>query len=188
MASKVLEEEKPPGTGQSSMPIRNRKTGNKYKDGLWTQCLHGRIPLAIANKYHDHQTNQPKSVRYRLILDERLTSNWLRGDRLKDLQAHVTAGHKWIPAQQLPTTKSFYMHMPPTARTGLHTCACRLDCTMHAPGVSWHKLALSKKSHRCRAFSFWWVACTSNIGYPSRPTKHKRGASMWSKRPHTQPC
>ena len=25
-------------------------------------------PLAIANKYYDHRTNQPKSVRYRLIL------------------------------------------------------------------------------------------------------------------------
>ena len=28
--------------------------------------------------------------------------DWLKGDRLKDLQAHVTAGHKWIPVQQLP--------------------------------------------------------------------------------------
>ena len=25
------------------------------------------VPLAIANRYHDHQTNQPKSVRYRLF-------------------------------------------------------------------------------------------------------------------------
>ena len=40
----VLEEGKPPGTGPSSMPIRNRKTGNKCKDGPWTQCLHGHIP------------------------------------------------------------------------------------------------------------------------------------------------
>ena len=46
------------------------------------------------------------------------------------------------------------MHMPPTARTGLHTCACRLDCTMQVPGGFWHKLALSKKSHRCRASIF----------------------------------
>ena len=42
------------------------------------------------------------------------------------------------------------MHTPPTARTGLHTCACHLDCTMRAPGVSWHKLALNKKSLRYR--------------------------------------
>ena len=94
-------------------------------------------PLATANKYHDHQTNQPKSVRYRLILVRASDLDWLRGDRLKDLQAQATAGHKWIPA-----------------RNGLHTCACHLDCTMHAPGVYWHRLALNKKSHRCRASTF----------------------------------
>ena len=44
-------------------------------------------PLAIANKYHDHQTNQPKSVRYRLILVRASDLDWLKGDRLKDLQA-----------------------------------------------------------------------------------------------------
>ena len=59
-------------------------------------------PLAIANKYHDHQTNQPKSVRYRLILVRASDLDWLKGDRLKDLQAQARAGHKWIPAQQLP--------------------------------------------------------------------------------------
>ena len=59
-------------------------------------------PLAIANKYHDHQTNQPKSVRYRLILVRASDLDWLRRDRLQDLQAHVTAGHRWIPEQQLP--------------------------------------------------------------------------------------
>ena len=58
--------------------------------------------LAIANKYHDQETNQPKSVRYRLILVRASDLDWLRGDRLKDLQAQATAGHKWIPAQQLP--------------------------------------------------------------------------------------
>ena len=59
-------------------------------------------PLAIANKYHDHQTNQPKSARYRLILVRVSDLDWLRGDRLKDLQAQARVGHKWIPAQQLP--------------------------------------------------------------------------------------
>ena len=59
-------------------------------------------PLAIANKYHDHQTNQPKSVRYRLILVRASDLDWLKGDRLKDIQAQARAGHKWIPAQQLP--------------------------------------------------------------------------------------
>ena len=46
-------------------------------------------PLAIANKYHDHQTNQPKSVRYRLILVRVSDLEWLKGDRLKDLLAHT---------------------------------------------------------------------------------------------------
>ena len=43
-------------------------------------------------------------MRYRLIFSLVRPSDldWLRGDRLKDLQAHATAGHKWIPAQQLP--------------------------------------------------------------------------------------
>ena len=41
-------------------------------------------------------------MRYRLILVRASDLDWLRGDRLKDLQAHATAGHKWIPAQQLP--------------------------------------------------------------------------------------
>ena len=59
-------------------------------------------PLAIANKYHDHETNQPKSVRYRLILVRVSDLEWLKGDRLKELQAHTRTGHKWIPTQQLP--------------------------------------------------------------------------------------
>ena len=41
-------------------------------------------------------------MRYRLILVRASDLDWLRGDRLKDLQAQATAGHKWIPAQQLP--------------------------------------------------------------------------------------
>ena len=49
----------------------------------------------------DPDTTQPKRVRYCLIL-VRLTMGWLRGDRLKDLQAQVKTSHRWIPAQQLP--------------------------------------------------------------------------------------
>ena len=59
-------------------------------------------PLAIANKYHDPDTTQPKRVRYRLILVRASDLGWLRGDRLKDLQAQVKTNHRWIPAQQLP--------------------------------------------------------------------------------------
>ena len=65
--------------------------------------LHGQSPpLAIANKYHDPDTTQPKRVRYRLILVRASDLGWLRGDRLKDLQAQVKTSHRWIPAQQLP--------------------------------------------------------------------------------------
>ena len=77
------------------------------------------------------------------------------------------------------------MHMPPTARTGLHTCACRLDCTMHAPGVSWHKLALSKKSHRCRASIFLmggvYIQHWSSPPTYQAPKKHQ---SVMLKPPH----
>ena len=65
-------------------------------------------PLAIANKYHDHQTNQPKSARYRLILVRVSDLDWLKGDRLKDLQAQARVRHKWIPAQQLPYAEIIY--------------------------------------------------------------------------------
>ena len=87
------------------------------------QRLHGRPPLAIANKYHDHQTDQPKSVRYRLILVRASDLDWLRGDRLKDLQAHVTAGHKWIPAQQLPY-REFILYAYAADRTNRPTYVC----------------------------------------------------------------
>ena len=75
---------------------------------------------------------------------------------------------------------------PPTARTGLHTCACRLDCTMHAPGVSWHKLALNKKSHRCRASTFLmggeYIQHWSSPPTYQAPKKHQ---SVMLKPPHT---
>ena len=58
-------------------------------------------PLAIANRYHDPETNQPKRMRYRLILVRASALGWLRGDRFKDLQAQVKTNHRWIPAQQL---------------------------------------------------------------------------------------
>ena len=82
--------------------------------------------------------------------------------------------------------KPFYMHTPPTARTDLHTFACHLDCTTHAPGVSWHKPALNKKSHRYQAF-------TSLMGgeyiqhWPSPPTyqAQKRHQYVRLKPPHT---
>ena len=80
-------------------------------------------PLAIANKYHDHQTDQPKSVRYRLVLVRASDLDWLRGDRLRDLQAQAIAGHKWIPAQQLPYNE-IILYAYAADRTNRPTCVC----------------------------------------------------------------
>ena len=80
-------------------------------------------PLAIANKYHDHQTNQPKSARYRLILVRASDLDWLKGDRLKDLQAQARVGHKWIPAQQLPYTE-LILYAYAADRTNRPTYVC----------------------------------------------------------------
>ena len=82
-------------------------------------------PLAIANKYHDHQTNQPKSVRYRLILVRASDLDWLKGDRLKDIQAQARAGHKWIPAQQLPYNETI-LYAYAADRTNRPTYVCLL--------------------------------------------------------------
>ena len=61
-----------------------------------------RPPLAIANKYHDHRNSQTRKVRYRLILVRASDLDWLRRDRLKDLQQKTALGHEWIPRQHLP--------------------------------------------------------------------------------------
>ena len=95
--------------------------------------------------------------------------DWLKGDRLKDLQAQARAGHKWIPAQQLPYNETIYMHTPPTARTGLHRVSTIriVQCTRRA----------------CLGTSWPWTrnrtATGSNIGHPRQPTKHQRSTSMW---------
>ena len=61
-------------------------------------------PLAIANQYHDQRNNQSKSVRYRLILARASDLDWLRTGRQfwRDLYQAATAGHNWIPVQNLP--------------------------------------------------------------------------------------
>ena len=95
-------------------------------------------PLAIANKYQDPDTTQPKRVRYRLILVRASDLSWLRGDRLKDLQAQVKTSHRWIPAQQLPFDETILY-------------AYAAVCTTHARDASWHKLARTRKLRRCQA-------------------------------------
>ena len=59
-------------------------------------------PLAIANQYHDQQTNQVKRARYRLILVRGSDLAWLNRDRLQEVKAGLAAEHKWIPVQNLP--------------------------------------------------------------------------------------
>ena len=48
-------------------------------------------PLAIANQYHDHQTNQVKRARYRLILVRGSDLAWLKRDRLQEVKAGLAA-------------------------------------------------------------------------------------------------
>ena len=43
-------------------------------------------PLAIANQYHDQQTNQVKRARYRLILVRGSDLAWLKRDRLQEVK------------------------------------------------------------------------------------------------------
>ena len=43
-------------------------------------------PLAIANQYHDRQTNQAKRERYRLILVRGSSLEWLKRERLQEAQ------------------------------------------------------------------------------------------------------
>ena len=62
-------------------------------------------------------------MRYRLILVRASDLDWLRGDRLKDLQAQATAGHKWIPAQQLPYNE-IILYAYAADRTNRPTCVC----------------------------------------------------------------
>jgi len=59
-------------------------------------------PLAIANQYHDQQTNEVKRARYRLILVRGSDLAWLNRDRLQEVKAGLAAKHKWIPVQNLP--------------------------------------------------------------------------------------
>ena len=93
-------------------------------------------PLAIANQYHDQRSNQPQNVRYRLILVRASDLDWLQKDKhsLRDLYQIATAGHNWLPVQNLPfdelilfayaadrTPRPTYVCLPSglyTARTG----------------------------------------------------------------------
>ena len=64
-----------------------------------------------------------KGVRYRLILVRASDLDWLKGDRLKDIQAQARAGHKWIPAQQLPYNETI-LYAYAADRTNRPTYVC----------------------------------------------------------------
>ena len=86
MASKAFEEEKQHGSGLTSTPTQNRKSCTDKQMVFELNTLMDLPPLAIANQYHDHQTNQLKRVRYRLILVRGSDLEWLKRDRLQESQ------------------------------------------------------------------------------------------------------
>ena len=108
-------------------------------------------PLAIANQYHDHQTNQLKRVRYRLILVRGSDLEWLKRDRLQEVKTGLAAQHRWIPVQNLPFPEvvlyAYAAHRTPYP----HMYACRQDCTKRVTGRSWHRPAPTRKSYLCQA-------------------------------------
>ena len=79
---------------------------------------------------------------------------WLKGDRLKDLQAHTRTGHKWIPTQQLPYAE-IILYAYAADRTNRPSYVCLPSGLYNArTGRVLAQLALNKKSHRYQAFIF----------------------------------
>ena len=64
-----------------------------------------------------------KAYDIRLILVRASDLDWLKGDRLKDIQAQARAGHKWIPAQQLPYNETI-LYAYAADRTNRPTYVC----------------------------------------------------------------
>ena len=135
-------------------------------------------PLAIANQYHDHQTNQLKRVRYRLILVRGSDLEWLKRDRLQEVKTGLVAQHRWIPVQNLPFLKSFYMPTQLIAHPIPHMYACRQDYTRRVTGRSWHRPAPIRKSYLCQACISSMDAGTSNANNSQQPATHQRSASQ----------
>ena len=102
MASEAFEEEKRHGIGLTSTPTQNRKIAQMSRWFLNSTPAWEFPPLAIANQYHDQQTNQVKRARYRLILVRGSDLTWLNRDRLQEVKAGLAAEHKSIPVQNLP--------------------------------------------------------------------------------------
>ena len=85
--------------------------------------------LAIANQYHDQQTNQVKRARYRLILVRGSDLAWLNRDRLQEVKAGLAAEHKWIPVQNLPFPEVVLYAYAADRTPFPHMYACLQDCT-----------------------------------------------------------
>ena len=103
MASEAFEEERRHGNGLTFSA--NPEQENLAQVSRWSlnSTPAWEFPaLAIANQYHDQQTNQVKRVRYRLILVRGSDLAWLNRDRLQEVKAGLAAEHKWIPVQNLP--------------------------------------------------------------------------------------
>ena len=75
-------------------------------------------PLAIANQYHDKETNQTKRERYRLILVRCRKLEWVERERHQEVRDGAAGRHPWMPIQKLPFSE-----------TVLYAYAA--DCTPH---------------------------------------------------------
>ena len=102
MVSEAFEEEKRHGNGLTFNA--NPEQENLAQMSRWSlnSTPAWEFPaLAIANQYHDQQTNQVKRARYCLILVRGSDLAWLNRDRLQEVKAGLAAEHKWIPVQNL---------------------------------------------------------------------------------------
>ena len=187
MASEAFEEETRHGIGPDFNA--NPEQENLAQMSRWSQNSTPAWefpPLAIANQYHDQQTNQVKRARYRLILVRGSDLAWLNRDRLQEVKAGLAAEHKWIPMQNLPFPGKVVLYAYAADRTPF-PYACLQDCTRRVLDRLWHRPALNRKSYLCQV-------CTSLMDggyiqrYQSPATYHapKKRQSEISLMPHPQ--
>ena len=110
-------------------------------------------PLAIANQYQ--RSNQSQSVRYRLILVRASDLDWPQKDQhsLRDLYQLATAGHNWLPVQDLPFDEPILFAYA-ADRTPRPTYVCLPSGLYNArTGRVLPQTGPSQKSHHCQAFT-----------------------------------
>ena len=110
-------------------------------------------PLAIANQYHDHQTNQLKRARYRLILVRGSDFEWLKRDRLQEVQAGLAAKTQLDSCTEPPVPGSRPVWVRSWSHALSHICmpAVRI-VTRRVTGRSWHRPAPTRKSYLCQTY------------------------------------